>query len=46
MAHVAVFGEVPQALLGTAHTKADELIPTRLLSPLEIQQTLQQLGAS
>jgi len=39
--HVAVFGTQPRALLGSAHVKAGELIPTRLLSPLEIQQTLQ-----
>ncbi len=37
---VAVFGERPAAFLGTAHVKAGELIPGRLLSPLEIQQTL------
>ena len=37
---VAVFGEQPRALLGTAHVKAGELIPNRLLSPLEIQQIL------
>jgi len=36
----AVFGEAPAALLGTAHVKAGELIPSRLLSPLEIQQIL------
>jgi tRNA pseudouridine55 synthase len=36
----AVFGESPAALLGTAHIKAGELIPSRLLSPLEIQQIL------
>jgi tRNA pseudouridine55 synthase len=39
--HVAVFGSAPRALLGTAHIKAGELIPSRLLSPIEIQQTLQ-----
>ncbi len=39
--HVAVFGTAPRALLGTAHIKAGELIPGRLLSPIEIQQTLQ-----
>jgi tRNA pseudouridine55 synthase len=39
---VAVFGEAPPALLGTAHVKAGELIPSRLLSPLEIQQILGQ----
>jgi tRNA pseudouridine55 synthase len=38
--HVAVFGEAPRALLGTAHVKAGELIPSRLLSPIEIQQIL------
>ena len=30
----------PPALLGTAHVKAGELIPGRLLSPIEIQQIL------
>jgi tRNA pseudouridine55 synthase len=40
--HVAVFGDQPRALLGSAHIKAGELIPTRLLSPIEINQTLQQ----
>jgi tRNA pseudouridine55 synthase len=33
---VAVFGDKPRALLGTAHTRAGELIPGRLLSPVEI----------
>lgn len=37
---VAVFGREPHALLGTAHVKAGELIPVRLLSPIEIQQIL------
>lgn len=37
---VAVFGSAPPALLGTAHVKAKELIPGRLLSPIEIQQIL------
>jgi tRNA pseudouridine55 synthase len=37
---VAVFGLEPHAFLGTAHVKAGELIPGRLLSPIEIQQTL------
>jgi tRNA pseudouridine55 synthase len=37
---IAVFGEAPRALLGTAHAKAGELIPSRLLSPIEIQQIL------
>ena len=39
---VAVFGAAPRALLGTAHVKAGELIPGRLLSPIEIQQILMQ----
>lgn len=37
--HAAVFGE-PGTLLGTAHVRAGELIPSRLLSPIEIQQIL------
>jgi tRNA pseudouridine55 synthase len=43
---VAVYGPAPGAaaappvLLGTAHVRAGELIPGRLLSPLEIQQIL------
>ncbi|NDZ16234.1 tRNA pseudouridine(55) synthase TruB [Variovorax sp. WS11] len=39
-AEVAVFGQAPAAFLGTAHVKAGELIPGRLLNPIEIQQTL------
>jgi tRNA pseudouridine55 synthase len=40
---VAVYGPAPsgaarRTLLGTAHVKAGELIPGRLLSPIEIQQ--------
>lgn len=35
---IAVYGKNPHALLGTAHVVADELIPGRLLSPLEIEQ--------
>ena len=35
-------GESTRALLGTAHVKAGELIPGRLLSPLEIEQSWQQ----
>jgi tRNA pseudouridine55 synthase len=38
---VAVFGSTPHALLGSAHVKAGELIPGRLLSPIEIQQILE-----
>jgi len=37
---VAVFGLSPHALLGTAHVVAGELIPDRLLSPIEIEQML------
>lgn len=37
---VAVFGQAPPALLGTARIQAGELIPSRLLSPIEIQQIL------
>ena len=37
---VAVFGLRPHALLGTGHVAADELIPDRLLSPIEIDQIL------
>ena len=37
---VAVFGQEPAAFLGTAHVKANELIPGRLLNPIEIQQIL------
>ena len=43
---VAVYGPAPDAgpnattLLGTAHTAGGELIPGRLLSPIEIQQIL------
>jgi tRNA pseudouridine55 synthase len=38
---IAVFGEQPRALLGTAHAKGGELIPGRLLSPPEVQQILE-----
>ena len=37
---VAVWGSRPASFLGTAHVKAGELIPGRLLSPIEIQQIL------
>jgi tRNA pseudouridine55 synthase len=49
-ARVAVFGPAPGAsnetttgrvLLGSAHTEGGELIPGRLLSPIEIQQILE-----
>ena len=38
---VAVYGSSPQALLGTAHVRAGELIPERLLNPQEIQSLLE-----
>ncbi|NML84675.1 tRNA pseudouridine(55) synthase TruB [Polaromonas sp.] len=38
---VQVYGTAPVAFLGSAHVTADELIPQRLLSPLEIQDILQ-----
>lgn len=39
---VAVFAEHPRALLGSAHVKGGELIPTRLLSPPEVSESLLQ----
>ena len=39
---VAVFAEQPRALLGSAHVRAGELIPTRLLSPPEVSESLLQ----
>ncbi len=44
--HVAVYGEQPHALLGTAHVQSGELIPGRLLSPIEIQQILERSPAN
>ena len=38
---VQVFGSDPMAFLGSAHINADELIPQRLLSPIEVQDILQ-----
>lgn len=38
---VAVYGQHPHALLGTAHVTAGELIPDRLLSPIEIQTLIE-----
>jgi tRNA pseudouridine55 synthase len=35
---VAVFGDQPRLFLGTAHVKAGELIPDRLMSPTELMQ--------
>lgn len=40
--NVAVYAASPKALLGTAHIKAGELIPVRLLSPPEVSQTQAQ----
>lgn len=37
---VAVYGEHPRTLLGTAHLTGGELIPDRLLNPQEIAQIL------
>ncbi len=37
-AQAAVYAAKPRTLLGSAHVKAGELIPTRLLSPVEIEQ--------
>lgn len=37
-AQIAVYEEKTKALLGTAHVAAGELIPGRLLSPIEIEQ--------
>ena len=45
MPQVRVYGQEPQVLLGTGHTQAGELIPTRLLSPIEIQQILESSPA-
>ena len=45
MPHVRVYGDTPHTLLGTAHTQAGELIPTRLLSPIDIQQILESSPA-
>ncbi len=39
---LAVWGSQPQAFLGMAKRVADELIALRLLSPIEIEQTLSQ----
>jgi tRNA pseudouridine55 synthase len=41
---VAVYAQDDQALLGTAHVVAGELIPGRLLSPIDIEQIAQQCG--
>ena len=38
---VQVYGSEPAAFLGSAHIFADELIPQRLLSPIEVQDIVQ-----
>jgi tRNA pseudouridine55 synthase len=38
---VKVFGQMPRAFLGSGHVKAGELIPQRLLSPVEVSQILE-----
>jgi tRNA pseudouridine55 synthase len=43
-AQVAVYAQDDQALLGTAHVVAGELVPGRLLSPIDIEQIAQQRG--
>ena len=40
---VAVYAQNPTVLLGSAHTKGGELIPDRLLNPLEINSILESL---
>jgi tRNA pseudouridine55 synthase len=46
-AQLAVYGPEPDAaLLGSAHSVAGELIPTRLLSPLEVSQCVAQHRAA
>lgn len=39
---VRVYARQPRALLGSGHVRDGELIPTRLLSPVEIEQVLNQ----
>lgn len=40
--HVRVYGPEPHAFLGSAHIAGGELIPDRLLSPLEVQGLLKR----
>jgi tRNA pseudouridine55 synthase len=40
--HIQVFGQTPHAFLGTAHIAGGELIPDRLLNPIEVEQSLLQ----
>ena len=41
---VAVYADQPRALLGTAHVLSGELIPGRLLSPIDIREVQAQQG--
>ena len=41
-AQVAVYAQQPRAFLGTGHVRCGELIPGRLLSPLEVGQSQAQ----
>jgi tRNA pseudouridine55 synthase len=41
---VQVYGNEPAVFLGSAHICADELIPQRLLSPVEVHDILQSSG--
>jgi tRNA pseudouridine55 synthase len=43
---VQVYGSDPHAFLGTAHVAANELIPERLLSPIEVQDMLQSAASA
>jgi tRNA pseudouridine55 synthase len=43
-ASVAVYADQPRALLGTAHVLSGELIPGRLLSPIDIREVQAQQG--
>ncbi len=43
---VQVYGSDPHAFLGTAHVAANELIPERLLSPIEVQDMLQAAASA
>jgi tRNA pseudouridine55 synthase len=46
-AQLAVYGPEPDAaLLGSAHSVAGELIPTRLLSQVEVSQCVAQHSAA
>jgi tRNA pseudouridine55 synthase len=38
--HIRVYGPEPRSLLGAAHITGGELIPDRLLSPLEVQSLI------